>query len=246
MRELVCLSAGKLRQFRPTRRAPRTGTLRPSTPVGEIDIDSQAPDAEQSRSRHVDRVDRHLNQSARWYSEPGLRPGQWVQFEAPLRCITLNGSYRNLVLFSDPAPGEDPGHEREADCRLLMHGSAHHLLGLSPVPVDGPPLESHDGGSSAGATVLTRAGLAVEALDAAPLPPSDPSAPVEPTGADAPQSGLQSLLAAIDRTPALRGTAVWMRGLARVTVTVDTASGRRCLVASPLTVEVAHDLPSTT
>lgn len=69
---------------------------------------------------------------------------------------------------------------------------------------------------------------------------------MEPTGADAPQSGLQSLLAAIDRTPALRGTAVWMRGLARVTVTVDTASGRRCLVAGPLTVEVAHDLPSTT
>lgn len=56
-------------------------------------------------------------------------------------------------------------------------------------------------------------------------------------------SGVRDLLHAIDaRTPA--GTAAWMRGYARVTalLTADDTHAR-CLVASPLTVEYARELP---
>ncbi|MEW2162513.1 SAVMC3_10250 family protein [Streptomyces sp. NPDC007084] len=240
---MIYLSDGKLRQFLPSRRVPRTGALKLATPFGGIDIDAPVADGEQDRLRRLDQVDRHLNRTARWYAEPDLRPGQWVQFEAPLRCVTLNGAYRNLVLFSDPAPGEVPAHE--TDCRLLLHGSAHHLLGLSPVPVEGPVLEAIGGGdSSSGTTFLTHAGRAVEALSATPPPAPDPSDPEDPADPPTPHAGVRSLLAALDHAPELAGTATWMRGLARVTIPLETnATAPRCLVASPLTVEAAHDLP---
>ncbi|MFG2292806.1 SAVMC3_10250 family protein [Streptomyces sp. NPDC048603] len=253
MRELIYLSDGKLHQFVPAaRRTPRTGALRLTTPVGGIDVDAPAADAERQRLRRLDQVDRHLQESARWFAEPDLRPGQWVQFEAPLHCVTLGGTYRNLVLFADTAPGREPEHDREAGCRLLMHGSAHHLLGHAPVPVEGPPLERYeDFGSSYGSVFLTHAGRVVAALAAASHPaPGEAEPPAgdpEPAGeavGPAGRDGVLALLRAIDSSPVLDGTAVWMRGYARVTVLPGADPGTpRCVVASPLTVEVAPDLP---
>ncbi|WP_267880472.1 SAVMC3_10250 family protein [Streptomyces sp. LaPpAH-108] len=97
---------------------------------------------------------------ADWYAAPDLRPGQWVQFEAPLRCVMLSGAHQDLVLFVDPAAGG----ETDRGCRLLMHGSARHLRGWTPVPVDGPALEAENSASSLGTAFVTRAGRVVEAL----------------------------------------------------------------------------------
>ncbi|MFJ3925939.1 SAVMC3_10250 family protein [Streptomyces sp. NPDC090022] len=249
MREFIYVSDAKLSQFVPQgARAPRARALRLTTPVGGVDLDAPAPDGEQSRLRQLDRVDKHLEKSARWFEEPGLRAGQWVQFEVLLRCVALNGPYRHMVLFADPAPGEEPDHA--GDCRLLMHGSAHHLLGRLPVPIDGPLLEDIEGGASLGTTFVTRAGEAVHALALQPGARADETDPAAPSpahghaGPALPGAGVRALLNALDAAPELVGTASWMRGYARVTRSFGPeATGTRCLVATPLTVEFVHEAP---
>ncbi|MGW6482738.1 SAVMC3_10250 family protein [Streptomyces sp. NPDC055059] len=240
MREFLYLSDGKLRQFLPEpHRFVRPGAVRLNTPVGGVDVDAPASDSERKRMRHLQQVDKHLNERAEWFAEPGRRPGQWVWFEAPLRCVTLRGAYQHMVLFADPAPGTDPQYERETSCRLLLHGSAHHLMGYAPVAVEGPPLEGIEGGSSIGTTFLTTAGQAVQALSLE----HDPLAEgVQVPRTDLHGSGVHELMDAIDTRYVPAQGAAMMSGYARVTAELPaTSTAARCLVASPLSVEYAHD-----
>ncbi|MFD8980940.1 SAVMC3_10250 family protein [Streptomyces sp. NPDC059564] len=242
MREFIYVSDNKLRQFTAApRRVHRTAALRLSTPFGGIDLDAPVTDTERARQRHLDQVSEHLGQSARWFAEPDLRPGQWVYFEAPLRQVSLAGRFRRLVLFADPAPGEDPGYERETGCRLLMHGSARHLLGQPPEPVEGPPLEGITGGDSIGTAFVTQAGQVVRTL--ADQQDPEAGAPAGP-GPELSGNGIHDLLLALDSDRGQAGTASWTRGYARVTARLaSTTGGAPCLVASPLTVEYASELP---
>ncbi|MFE4620189.1 SAVMC3_10250 family protein [Streptomyces sp. NPDC056747] len=235
MRDVIYLSVGKLRQFLPEpRRAPRAGALRVSTPFGiGVDVDAQADDGEQGRMRHLRQVQQHLEETALWYEDPGLRPGLWVQFEAPMRCVTLREDYRDLVLFVDSGAG--------SGCRLLLHGSAQHLLGWTPQPTDGPVLEGLTGGDSIGAVFLTRAGEVVRALS----PDSDADSGSDPGGASASPlapalsaAGTRELLRALDAGHDGIDTTAPMTGYARVTALLPERYGAPpCLVASPLTVE---------
>ncbi|MGG8407805.1 SAVMC3_10250 family protein [Streptomyces sp. 12297] len=240
MREFVYVSDGKLSTFLPEpRRFSRPAAIRLSTPVGGLDVEAAAADAERARLQRLKRVDQHLNDKALWFTEPNLRPGQWVWFEAPLHCVTPRGTYQHMVLFSDPAPGEDPQHERATGCRLLMHGSARHLLGQAPVDVEGLPLEGIDGGSSVGTTFLTSAGRVMQALSLE----HDPVAVDVPDPAtDLRGGGVRDLLAALDARHGQVGSAARVYGYAKVTADLPaTADAPRCVVASPLTVEYAHD-----
>ncbi|MFG2616320.1 SAVMC3_10250 family protein [Streptomyces sp. NPDC048507] len=241
MREFIYVSDNKLRQFSAApRRLRRTSALRLSTPFGGIELDAPVTDTEQARQRHLDRVSEHLGESARWFAQPDLRPGHWVCFEAPLRQISLTGRFRQMVLFADPAPGEEPAYEDGTGCRLLLHGSARHLLGQPPAQVDGLPLEGITGGDSVGSTFLTQAGHVVQALSLR----QDPSADATSSPAGLPDDGVRGLLHAIDSAPGHTGAAPWTRGYARVTARFPAAHGAApCLVASPLTVEYAPDLP---
>ncbi|MFF8598837.1 SAVMC3_10250 family protein [Streptomyces sp. NPDC015232] len=239
MREVVYLSRGKLRQFLPEpRRAPRAGALRLTTPLGGVDVDAPAADGEQDQMRHLQRVQKHLERSAAWYEEPGLRPGQWVQFEADLRCVTLRGDYSSLVLFVDSGSADGGA------CRLLMHGSVHHLLGLTPEPTTGPALERCTGGGedSGGETFLTKAGEVVRQLTA-PAPHADGSEPLSPAPLAPTLSshGIRVLLAALDAGRGDIDASAPMIGYARVTALLPERNGApRCLVASPLTVEYSQ------
>ncbi|MEU7510473.1 SAVMC3_10250 family protein [Streptomyces sp. NPDC042898] len=254
MRDVIYLSVGKLRQFLPEpRRAPRAGALRVSTPFGiGVDVDAQADDGEQGRMRHLRQVQQHLEETALWYEDPGLRPGLWAQFEAPMRCVTLRGTYQDLVLFVDSGPDSGSG------CRLLLHGSAQHLLGWTPQPTDGPALEGLTGGDSIGAVFLTRAGEVVQALSPAPAPDSDPDSDPggsdsdsDPRGASASPlapalsaAGTRELLRALDAGRDDIDTTAPMTGYARVTALLPERYGAPpCLVASPLTVEYVRGTP---
>lgn len=234
------VSDGKLRQFLP--KPPRftmPGVMRLNTPVGGMDLERGPQNSERGRLRHLEKVDKHLNNQAEWFGDPALRPGEWVWFEAPLRCVTLRGEYRRMVLFADPAPGEDPEYDRGTGCRLLMHGSSRHLLGYAPVSVDGPPLEGIDGGSSIGTTFLTSAGHVVRALSLEPDPVAD-DVPAPRTDVTGP--GVRELVAALDARHGQAGSAARMRGYARVTAVLPAGeSAARLVVASPLTVEYAFD-----
>ncbi|MFJ6845660.1 SAVMC3_10250 family protein [Streptomyces griseoluteus] len=229
LREFIYLSDAKLRQFiPPARRLRRPGALRLTTPVGGIDLDAPAGDADSARGRQLDQVVGHLAETARWFGEPDLRPGGWVWFEAPLLYFTLRDADRDLVLFTDPAPGADPEYPAP-DCRLLLHGSVRHLLGVIPVPVEDASLVEHGGGGdSAGTPFITAAGHVVRALTGTDTP--------APPGAQ----GVRDLLDALDGLQPDLPTAPRTRGYARVTASLPaTATAPRCLVASPLTVEYA-------
>jgi hypothetical protein len=229
-REFVYLSDGKLRQFSRPRRFSRPAAVRLTTPVGGVDVDASAADAERERMLRLQEVDKHLAERAQWFAQPGLRPGQWVWFEAPLRCVTLRGGYQHMVLFADPAPGEDPHHEEETGCRLLLHGSARHLVGYVPAAVDGPTLEDIDGGSSFGTTFLTTAGQAVRALSMEHDPAAD-GVPQPPAGLSG--SGARDLIAAIDAGHADVPAGAWMCGFARVTAELPATE---CVVAKEVPV----------
>ncbi|MFM9371195.1 SAVMC3_10250 family protein [Streptomyces sp. Da 82-17] len=243
MREIVYLSEGKLSQFVPERRRllPRTGTLRVTTPVGGFDVDAPATEGEQSLARHLRQVDKHMELVSRWYGEPDLRPGQWVQFEVPLRSVTPGGVYQGLVLFVDQPRSADPAGEEGADCRLLMHGSARHLRGVSPATVDVLEAEDGTGGFSIGPNFVTRAGQVVRALSAqndAPDAPDEAGPEGGPTGG-LNSRGVRDLLKALDEQNGDLDMSVLMTGYARVSALLpETGDEPRCLVASPLTVQI--------
>lgn len=239
MREIVYLSESKLRQFVPEpRRVPRAGALRVTSPFGGIDMDAPAPDSEQGQLRHLRDVCKYVGLVADWYAVPDLRPGQWVQFEAPLRCVTLSGAHRDLVLFVDSASGRGTEPAADEKIRLIMHGSARHLRGWTPMSVDGPALEVNSA-SSLGTAFVTRAGQVVEALTRLR----------DPLTAEQTQSrtvvrlhdrGVQELLNALDNEDGSIDMSAMMTGYARITgLLPSTPATPRCVVASPLVVEYA-------
>lgn len=221
------------------RRVPRAGALRLTTPLGGIDVDAPATDGEQGQLRHLREVYKYLELIADWYTEPELRPGQWVQFEVSLRCVTLSGVHQDLVLFVDSVRGDGADHAAAEGCRLLMHGSARHLRGWAPTSVDGPVLEVVNSGSSLGTSFVTRAGQVVEALASHRDPLSTDQNPPR-TATDLHGRGVQELLRALDDEDISIDTSAVMTGYARVTgLLPSTGTTSRCLVASPLVVEYA-------
>ncbi|MFJ8138726.1 SAVMC3_10250 family protein [Streptomyces sp. NPDC096013] len=240
MREIVYLSESKLRQFVPEpRRVPRTGALRLTTPLGGIDMDAPTADGEQGQLRHLRDVSKHVELVADWYAVPNLRPGQWVQFEAPLRCVTLSGAHQDLVLFVDPPGGRGTAPAADGGCRLLMHGSARHLRSWIPISVDGPALEVENSVSSLGTAFVTRVGQVVQALTSHRDPSSEEHTS-SLTEVRLHGRGVQELLEALDDEDNDIDMSAMMTGYARVTGLLPrTGATPRCVVASPLVVEYA-------
>ncbi|WP_405804519.1 SAVMC3_10250 family protein [Streptomyces sp. NBC_01187] len=241
MREIVYLSESKLRQFVPApRRIPRVAALRVTTPFGGVDMDAPVKDGAKDQLRHLHKVCEQVQLAADWYAVPDLRPGQWVQFEAPLRCVTLSDAHQDLVLFVDRARGGDVNPSAQG-CRLLMHGSVRHLRGRTPIPVDGPEPEGANSLSSLGTAFATRAGQVVEALTRS----RDPLATEQTQRQEAvrlPARGVEDLLHALDDEDGSFNVSALMTGYARVTgILPHTGATSRCVVASPLVVEYAAD-----
>ncbi|MFH9724624.1 SAVMC3_10250 family protein [Streptomyces sp. NPDC017254] len=222
LREFVYLSDGKISQFlSEPGRLRFLGALRLNTPVGGVDVDAPAADGEWERLRRLKKISKHLEEKARWFADDELRPRDWMWFEAPLHCVTLRGGYRHMVLFADPVPGQDSEYDDKAACRLLLHGSARHLIGFAPTVVDGPVL-GIDGGSSIGTTFLTTAGHVVRAL---PVEHDPVAEGTESPFACVNGSGVRDLLTAVDTRNEGAGTAAWMYGFARVTADLPAEGG---------------------
>ncbi|MFE0383166.1 SAVMC3_10250 family protein [Streptomyces bungoensis] len=247
MREVVYLSEGKLNEFLPEpRRALPAVKLRAGVSFAGINVETPAQDNARDLRRHLEEVEKEMDRQTAWYGEPGLMPGRWVQFEAPLNWVTLRGRYQDLVLFVDPAPDSASPHQPVTSRRLLLHGSARHLLGRPPIEVDGPVLTGLEGsGHSAGTIFVTNAGHVVSALAQAHDPfesgtgAAEGNPPVSPTSMR--RSGIRDLLAAVDAESSEVSTHALMFGYARVSALLpETATEVGCLVASPLIVEYAN------
>lgn len=220
MRELVYLSEAKLAQFVPEPRRFPFSLKSLTTPIGGAEVERNPTPGNAER---LYEIESHIATQARWYTEDGLRPGQWVQFEAPMNHRVLGGPMVDLshepemVVFVDAASAES--------IRLLLHGSAAHLLG-SKRPVQ-QWLTSDLLGFHELAVRIARQEAAGDAEE------TDARADAARSGAF--EFGTSRLIAKFDRPTGLE-TAIWMRGYARTTV-VTEYEGVRYVVASPLYVE---------
>ncbi|WP_030925951.1 SAVMC3_10250 family protein [Streptomyces sp. NRRL B-24720] len=246
-RGVLILGVFELNEFLPEpRRALPTVKLHAGVSLAGINVETPAPDNAGDLRRHLERVEKEMDLHTAWYTEPDLSPGRWVQFEAPLNWITLRGRHQDLVLFVDPPPDAASPHQAGASRRLLLHGSARHLLGRPPLQVDGPELTGLEGnGHSAGRIFVTNAGHVVNALAHAHDPleagsgVSEGNTPVSPTSVR--RSGIRDLLQAVDAESSEVSTHALMFGYARVSALLpETATETGCLVASPLIVEYAN------
>ncbi|MGX9874058.1 SAVMC3_10250 family protein [Streptomyces cellulosae] len=230
VREVIYLSDRKLSRFLPGLRSawPRQ-RVSVSTPFGGVEVDPSPGPASDLWGRHLLRVVRRVEESARWYTEAGVRPGQWIAFEAPLNYFVLDGADPTMVFFAD-TPDTPDTPEPDHPVRLLLHGSVDHLIAAPPARVTDETRRSGTLvrnllGSDASAPGALLAALSDD-LDAGP----DGRRP-SLVGA------LHALMARVDAQTHPE-TAATMRGYARVTTGFPAAAKLPgLLVASPLYVE---------
>lgn len=252
MQELIYLSQAKLRQFVPEGRrrtwiGRRLTTFRLDAPAvvggGGVEL-GLAEGSVETPAGILAGALRSVEEHALWYQDPEARAGRWVYFEAPLNVVTCRDDRDVLslstVLFLDSlvARVDDPGRD---GLRLMLHGGANHLL--APVPT--LPLSARELGLSGSGLHFTLGRLLDSTL-------ADPLALFEACLPDLEGLGMtrvrQAALAASDASPE---SAAWMRGYARVTLIAapePPSPGRHrpmppILMATPLYVEYAHDLP---
>ncbi|MEV7211882.1 SAVMC3_10250 family protein [Kitasatospora cineracea] len=243
MREVIYLSEGKLHEFLPEpRRAFPVVKVHAGVSLAGVNVEKPASDSGQELRRQLKRVEKEMGRHAPWYTETDPVPGRWVRFKASLSWFTLRGRHQDLVLFVDQAMEPSRAHRAGGARRLLLHGSARHLLGRPPLQVEGPALTGVDGGISLNTTFLTSAGEVVNTLArtrgvSEPGTATDGEEQIEPTEPRH-RAGIRDLLAALDTESSEVSTAAMVTGYARVSALLPgTDTGVGCLVASPLIVE---------
>jgi hypothetical protein len=219
MRELVYLSERKLAAFhpQPRRRRPVLRGELGVPGIAKVGADLPAAAAEHPS---LDEVLAYLTETPgklRWYTEVGLQPGQWIQFEARLCVIEMwlhDGKTPNVVFFAEPSVGIDaPGHH------LVLHGAPDHVLGAINVPRDKMKANASD---ARGIAAL---------LSALPALPDTDGETVSPARATQWHVDMMRLGLARRLDPR---AAMWLGGCARITV---DATEFGVLIASPLYVE---------
>lgn len=125
VRELVYLSAGKLRELDIDRRPGLLGRMKANINVlnligisGEVDLHRKA-------ARELDRMIDWLE--SKWFTEQ-VSVHELVQFEAPMAYTAVDSA----VIFLDAAEPSDD-YPAGGDMRFLLHGSRHNLLNAQPV-----------------------------------------------------------------------------------------------------------------
>lgn len=127
MRELVYVSEAKLRQISndlPSKKGRlRNVEAEVSTPVGGLKVGKAAGESRPYLAAAVRALD-SSPRATKWFAQSNVRPGDWVHFEAPLSFDVV----RDAVAFVDinESSSEYPSG---GSIRLLLHGSAYHMIG---------------------------------------------------------------------------------------------------------------------
>ncbi|WP_409463224.1 SAVMC3_10250 family protein [Amycolatopsis sp. GA6-003] len=132
MCELIYVSQAKLRQLVPDlpgRFGLRDVEAEVTTPVGGLKLGKAAREAERGLAAAVTRLEAS-DRAPIWFAEPGIRPGQWVQFEAPMSYGDADGA----VFFLDTEQADEL-YPSGGELRLLLHSSSAHLIGPA-APLD--------------------------------------------------------------------------------------------------------------
>lgn len=248
MRELVYLSERKLQQFilgRPRRWRGRTqveGELKVPG-IGGVKLGPVAPDQSEKATPDLEKVISALENSdraAKWFADDNVQPGQWVHFDVPLCYTPLSDGHgvRAVVFLGSDEPTKD--HPADGTTRLLLHGSAEHLLG-------GTVESSASRDSSRNPTRYTEIRLFARLLYR--LNRSSASSDGEPDaegmnllGGKILEMEVPQVIQLLDDLLEPRLTAAWMAGYARVTAVLHDENSTTVL-ATPLYVEYAPPSP---
>lgn len=234
MRELIYVSEAKLEQLVPALPG-RPGRLRDvdaevKTPLGGVKIGRAAQPPEPSLAAAVAALE-SSSRAPKWFADPAVRPGQWVHFEAPLSYGVTSGG--EMVFFVDPnRPGSD--YPTGRNLRLLLHGTASHLLGYPKVSVRWPNSNWSVENLHGFLRELRERGRQLDDNTAFDTGPS--------TGRTRSNLGERSAVMELSGLLRTENTAAWMAGYARVTaVFPDTQTEKELavtvLTATPLYVE---------
>jgi hypothetical protein len=111
--------------------------------LGEFSLALGAASSE-SEGVRLERVERHLHQSAKWYEDRDVGPGDWVQFEAKLNYAATSlesgqvspGDDGPLIFWEPalPAPTveEVMARRRDPPTLLMLHATADGLIDGQP------------------------------------------------------------------------------------------------------------------
>jgi hypothetical protein len=180
-------------------------------------------------------VMRYIEERAQWWTESGVRPGEWVFFDASMYKLEVDADSEaeGAVMFFDIVP---PGVQIRQGRRRRLHGSSTHLVARPPianvdemlVPIDfsvafdarrwNMMLDSIEGMSQVRRRVR-------EVIDS-----TDDLSTV--------RSGLSWLINEIADNGYNARLAAWMVGCAQVTAIIDIPEERLgVVIASPLYIE---------
>ncbi|MBN9743185.1 hypothetical protein DMP23_19100 [Amycolatopsis sp. A1MSW2902] len=233
MRELIYVSTAKLQQILPdlprgTKFKDFEGALEVKGPAG-IGVKGEKK-AAKAAAPALQQAVNVLEQSSRapsWFASRDVRPGMWVHFEAPLTYRVLTWRDVTSLVFVD-ADVASPEYPTGGRLRLLLHGSAQHLLGARPGTADEAELRLRSSLWAEFADVLRGSLLGSPDDDADTRLPDQ----VVQRYADRIWDNVQDLTKSLQPNY----TSAWLAGYARVTALMPTVDGT-VLAASPLYVE---------
>ncbi|WP_409179370.1 SAVMC3_10250 family protein [Amycolatopsis sp. VS8301801F10] len=229
MRELVYLSERKLRQFDLQRRRwPGRGRVEGEVKIPGVGGLKVGPGPGEPPAADLDAVLAALDSSdraAKWFADDGARPGDWVQFEAPMSytCAWFAAVFVDLDQATDSYP-------TGGAIRLLLHGSEQHLAGA----------QSGRGNYDAAAGYLpepTGSDLLRVVTLLKRLPDDTGQSLFTEAGDDPLSEKFGRVVDALSERLAVRHTGAWMGGYARVTGVLGHTAERRIVTATPLYVE---------
>jgi len=174
------------------------------------------------------------DRAPKWFTDDTVQPGQWVHFEAPLSYITIH----RVVTFLDP-PHPRLDYPYRTGRRLMLYGSAGHLIGESTVQVSQEQAKAVDTNNGSHFNSLRQVLFALDALygaqeDGVGDPNTFKRAAVPP---DIFWMHLDLSLHMLDQYIQADATAAWMAGYARTTALLPNIEGSTILLATPLYVE---------
>ncbi|MEV2224513.1 SAVMC3_10250 family protein [Nocardia vinacea] len=146
--EFIYRSGDKVQQFVPSKawwwqrlRAKKVGAAMKISPV-EASLEVE-PSEVGSDDRKLRKLIGYLEESGRYYTDPGVGPGEWVMFDGRIGLAHVESPpERGGVLFCEAEPTS------VMTPRIVLHGSGRHLVATasSPMPRDAEP--NREGGYS--------------------------------------------------------------------------------------------------
>jgi hypothetical protein len=226
-------------RFRAEVKAPVVSLALESSDTSSADA-SASMQSEQVQLYKLKKALDEINKRSLWYSDTAAMTGSWIYFESPMNyCMLQSDYFPSAVVFADHMDLlPDPS------VRILLHGSARHLLNQPRLVAISSEVERLQPSPSSGEFVYTLAENVAEVVRTIDASQDPLIAPPSARATDSLTTGIARLLRVLDQKFVV-DTSAWLGGVARVTAAVRAPHGHgdveRFIMATPLYVEYTSD-----